>query len=93
MSVDFVFLVMDAFAVFAMALIAIQYLCLLPTNVNAQLLAVLCLAAVCHVVLGRYQYGYWISEPYQIVSVRFSRDLLVRTLLRFICAGPMAQGW
>ena len=27
------------------------------------------------------------------VSVRFSRDLLVRTLLRFISAGPMAKGW
>ena len=28
-----------------------------------------------------------------MVSVRFSRDLLVRTLLRFISAGPMAKGW
>ena len=76
MSVDFVFLVMDAFAVFAMALIAIQYLCLLPTNKNAQLLAVLCLAAVCHVVLGRYQYGYWISEPYQIALSPVAESIL-----------------
>ena len=66
MSVDSVFLVMDAFAVFAMALIAAQYLRLLPGNANAQLLGVLCLAGVCHVVLGRYQYGYWISEPFRI---------------------------
>ena len=51
---------------FAVALLGIQYLCLLPRNTNAQLLGVLCLAAICHVVLGRYQYGYWISEPYQI---------------------------
>ena len=29
----------------------------------------------------------------RLVSVRFSRDLLVRTLLRFISAGPMAKGW
>ena len=76
MSVDFVFLVMDSFAVFAMALIAIQYLCLLPTNKNAQLLAVLCLAAVCHVVLGRYQYGYWISEPYQIALSPIAESIL-----------------
>lgn len=76
MSVDFVFLVVDAFAVFAMALIAVQYLCLLPTNKNAQLLAVLCLAAVCHVVLGRYQYGYWISEPYQIALSPVAESIL-----------------
>ncbi len=76
MSVDFVFLVMDAFAVFAMALIAVQYLCLLPTNKNAQLLALLCLAAVCHVVLGRYQYGYWISEPYQIALSPVAESIL-----------------
>lgn len=76
MSVDFVFLVMDSFAVFAMALIAIQYLCLLPTNKNAQLLAVLCLAAVCHVVLGRCQYGYWISEPYQIALSPIAESIL-----------------
>ena len=76
MSVDFVFLVMDAFAVFAMVLIAIQYLCLLPTNKNAQLLALLCLAAVCHVVLGRYQYGYWISEPYQIALSPIAESIL-----------------
>ncbi|MDE0346825.1 MAG: hypothetical protein OXI66_13770, partial [Boseongicola sp.] len=66
MSADFVFLVVDAFAVLALALIAVQYLYLLPTNTNAQLLGMLCLAGICHVVLGRYQYGYWISEPYQI---------------------------
>ena len=61
MSADLAFLVIDAFAVLAMVLIGVQYLCLLPTNRNAQLLGVLCLAAVSHVVLGRYQYGYWIA--------------------------------
>ena len=66
MSVDFVFLAMDACAVFAMTLIGIQYLWLLPRNGNAQLLGVICLAAICHVVLGRYQYGYWIAEPFRI---------------------------
>ena len=76
MSIDLVFLIVDAIAVFAMALIAIQYLCLLPTNANAQLLGVLCLAAVCHVVLGRYQYGYWISEPFQIALPPISESIL-----------------
>ncbi|MYB37253.1 MAG: hypothetical protein F4Y26_07700, partial [Gammaproteobacteria bacterium] len=65
-SVDSAFLVVDAFAVFAVALIATQYLRLMPSNINAQLLGVLCLAEICHVVLGRYQYGYWISEPFRI---------------------------
>ncbi len=67
---------MDAFAVFAMALIAIQYLCHSPTNANAQLLGVLCLAAVCHVVLGRYQYGYWIAEPFQIALSPLAESIL-----------------
>ena len=75
-SVDLVFLVVDAFAVFAMALIAVQYLRLLPTNANAQLLGVLCLAAVCHVVLGRYQYGYWISEPFRIALSPAAESIL-----------------
>ena len=76
MSADFVFLVMDAFAVFAIALIGIQYLCLLPRNSNAQLLGLLCLAAVSHIVLGRYQYGYWISEPYQIALSPIAESIL-----------------
>ena len=76
MSVDFVFLVMDAFAVFAMTLIGIQYLWLLPRNANAQLLGVLCLAAVCHVVLGRYQYGYWIAEPFRITLSPVAESIL-----------------
>ncbi|MYA17795.1 MAG: hypothetical protein F4Z28_14055, partial [Gammaproteobacteria bacterium] len=76
MSVDFVFLAMDAFAVFAMALIGIQYLWLLPRNANAQLLGVLCLAAVCHVVLGRYQYGYWIAEPFRITLSPVAESIL-----------------
>ncbi|MYF28096.1 MAG: helix-turn-helix transcriptional regulator [Gammaproteobacteria bacterium] len=76
MSVDFVFLAMDAFAVFAMALIGIQYLWLLPRNANAQLLGVLCLAAICHVVLGRYQYGYWIAEPFRITLSPLAESIL-----------------
>ena len=76
-SVDLVFLVVDAFAVFAMALIAVQYLRLLRANANAQLLGVLCLAAVCHVVLGRYQpYGYWISEPFRIALSPAAESIL-----------------
>lgn len=66
MSADFAFLVVDAFAVLAMALICIQYLCFLPKNLNAQLLGILCLAGISHVLLGRYQYGYRIAEPYQL---------------------------
>ena len=87
MSVDFVFLVVDAFAVLALALIAVQYLCLLPTNINAQLLGMLCLAGICHVVLGRYQYGYWIAEPFQIALSPFSESIL--NLLRNAGAGVL----
>ena len=76
MSADFAFLVVDAFAVLAMALIAVQYLYLLPTNTNAYLLGLLCLAGICHVVLGRYQYGYWIAEPYQIALSPFFESVL-----------------
>ena len=76
MSADLAFLVIDAFAVLAMVLIGVQYLCLLPTNRNAQLLGVLCLAAVSHVVLGRYQYGYWIAEPFQIVLPPVAESVL-----------------
>ena len=85
MSADFVFLIMDAVAVFAVALIGIQYLSLLPRNTNAQLLGLLCLAAICHVVLGRYQYGYWISEPFQIALSPVSESIL--NLLRNAAPG------
>lgn len=84
-SADFAFLVLDAFAVFAMALIGIQYLCLLPKSTNAQLLALLCVAGVSHVVLGRYQYGYWIAEPYQIALSPTSESIL--NLLRNMAPG------
>ncbi len=76
MSTDFVFLVLDAFAVLAMTLIGVQYLRLLPGNRNAQLLGLLCLAAVSHVVLGRYQYGYWIAEPFQIALPPVAESVL-----------------
>ena len=75
-SVDLVFLVVDAFAVFAVVLLAVQYLRLLPTNINAQLLGLLCLAEVCHVVLGRYQYGYWIAEPFRITLSPVAESIL-----------------
>ena len=70
-----------------MALIAVQYLYLLPTNTNAQLLGMLCLAGICHVVLGRYQYGYWIAEPFQIALSPFSESIL--NLLRNAGAGVL----
>lgn len=76
MSADFAFLVIDAFAVLAMVLIGVQYLRLLPGNRNAQLLGLLCLAAVSHVVLGRYQYGYWIAEPFQIAVPPVAESVL-----------------
>ncbi|MYE12601.1 MAG: helix-turn-helix transcriptional regulator [Gammaproteobacteria bacterium] len=76
MSADFAFLVIDAFAVLAMVLIGVQYLWLLPANRNAQLLGLLCLAAVSHIVLGRFQYGYWISEPFQIALPTVAESVL-----------------
>ena len=85
MSADFAFLVLDAFAVLAMALIGIQYLCLLPRSTNARLLGLLCLAAVSHVVLGRYQYGYWIGPAYQIALPPMSESIL--NLLRNAAPG------
>ena len=36
----------------------------------------LCLAAVCHVVLGRYQYGYWIAEPFRIALSPVAESIL-----------------
>ena len=85
MSADFAFLVLDAFAVLAMALIGIQYLCLLPRSTNARLLGLLCLAGISHVVLGRYQYGYWIAEPFQIALPPMSESIL--NLLRNVAPG------
>ena len=76
MAIDFVFLVIDAFAVFAFTLVGIQYLHLLPKNTNAHLLGLLCLGAICHVVLGRYQYSYWIVEAYQITISPVSESIL-----------------
>ena len=68
-----------------MALIGIQYLCLLPRSTNARLLGLLCLAAVSHVVLGRYQYGYWIAPAYQIALPPMSESIL--NLLRNAAPG------
>ena len=76
MSLDLVFLVIDAFSVLAFTLIGIQYLYLLPKNSNAHLVGLLCLGVVCHVVLGRYQYGYWIGEEYQLVLSPIAESLM-----------------
>lgn len=57
---------MDVVAVFTALLLAAGNLARLPRNRNALLAAGLLVGQVCVVVLGRYQYEYWIPQPYRI---------------------------
>lgn len=57
---------LDATVVFGALLLSAGNLLRLPGNRNALLVSALLIGQVCVTVLGRYQYGYWIPEPYRI---------------------------
>lgn len=48
------------------ALLAAQIIVAAPRQRTAQLCALLLIAAICHVVLGRYEYAYWIPSGFRI---------------------------
>ena len=66
MSPDFWFLVVDVANVLCVGLLGVRVLMLRPAQRNAQLVALICLCAVCYYVLARDDYGFWIAEPYRI---------------------------
>lgn len=56
----------DVVLVVCSLLLAVGTLAHSPRNRNELLVAALLVGNVCAVVLGRYQYGFWIPEPYRI---------------------------
>lgn len=60
------FLAIDIANAVCAALLGLWMLIAFPRRRNAQLVALLCVAAMCHVVLARYDYQSWIEPAYRI---------------------------
>jgi AraC-like DNA-binding protein len=60
------FLAIDVAAVVCAVLLAARVLASYPRLPSAWLIAAIALGTVCNVVLGRYDYRYWIPAPFQI---------------------------
>lgn len=56
----------DVMTVFGSLVLALGILARLPRNPHAWLVGAILLGNACAVLLGRYQYGFWIPEPYRI---------------------------
>jgi len=66
MNPSLLFFAVDAANVVCALIFGGAVLAGLPRNGNAQLVALLTLAAVCHIVLGYYDYGFWVAPAYRI---------------------------
>ncbi len=66
MSQPLFFLSIDIATIVCAALIAARVLASYPKLRSAQLIALMALGNICNVVLGRYDYRYWIPMPFQI---------------------------
>jgi AraC-like DNA-binding protein len=74
-------LTVDIATVVCSALLAARMLLSCPRNRSAQLIAAIAACNICYVVLGRFDYGYWIPPPYRIEigaaygALNFARNL------------------
>ena len=66
MSGSLLFFAIDVANVVCAALFGARILMAYPWQRNAQLIALITVAAISHVVLARYDYAYWIPAPYRI---------------------------
>jgi hypothetical protein len=58
------FLAIDIATIVSGFVFGARVLALRPRLLSAQLIALITLNSACYIVLGRYEYRYWIPEPY-----------------------------
>jgi AraC-like DNA-binding protein len=66
LSAQLLYLAIDVAAAVCAALLAVRVLVSYPRLPSAWLIAGIALGTICNVVLGRYDYRYWIPAPFQI---------------------------
>lgn len=81
MSLPLLFLAIDIATIVCNALLGARVLASNPRLRSAQLIAVIAFNSICYIVLGRYDYRYWIPAPYHFevggweVFLNFARNL------------------
>lgn len=66
MSVHLLLFALDAIGLFVAATIGLRVLSVRMTNLNAQLIAGMCVASFCARLLARQEYGYFIPDAYDV---------------------------
>jgi AraC-like DNA-binding protein len=75
------FLALDIVTIVCNVLFGARVLARHPRNISAQIAALIAFNTICHIVLSRYEYGYWIAAPYQFhvgdwaPALNFARNL------------------
>jgi AraC-like DNA-binding protein len=81
MTAPQLFFAVDIATIVCSALFGVRVLVRRPRLLAAQLIALIAFNSICHVILSRYEYGYWIPEPYQFhvggfaTALNFARNL------------------
>ncbi len=81
MNLPLLFLAIEVAAIVCNALFCARVLASNPRLPSAQLIALILFNSICYIVLGRYDYRYWIPAPYHIevggweVFLNFARNL------------------
>lgn len=66
MNAELLHVGLDAANIFCAALFGFRVVASRPKNTTAQLIALLTICAICHAILGRFDYRSWIAPPYRI---------------------------
>ena len=81
MSAPLFFLSVDIAIIVCNALFGARVLARRPRLLSAQLIALITFNTICYIVLSRYEYRYWIPEPYRFevgnlaTFLNFARNL------------------
>lgn len=81
MSPSLLFLAIDIATIVCSALFGARALARRPRLLSAQLIALIAFNSICHVVLSRYEYRYWIPVPFRFevgdwaTALNFARNL------------------
>jgi AraC-like DNA-binding protein len=81
LSLPLLFLTIDIAAMVCNALFGLRLLATNPRLKSAQLIAIILFNSICYIVLGRYDYRYWIPAPFQFevggweTFLNFARNL------------------
>ena len=59
------FLALDIVTIVCNLLFGARVLARHPRNISAQIAALIAFNTICHILLSRQEYGYWIAAPYQ----------------------------